>query len=91
MHKGFVVKITGYFIAFMLFMAQNAPFTKKWFTNAVLLFRKYNVGGYCKKKANAENSTFANHTSQHTTEVCKRAVFLPTHFNKCVTLVLFIC
>jgi len=29
--------------------------------------------------ANAQNSTFANRTSRHTTEICKRAVFLPTH------------
>ena len=44
MHNGFTVKITGYFIALMLFIAQNATFTKKWFTNVILLFRKYNVG-----------------------------------------------
>lgn len=43
MHKGITVKITGYFIALMLFTAQNTPFTKKCFTNGVLLFRKYNV------------------------------------------------
>ena len=29
--------------------------------------------------ANAQNSTFANRTSRHTTKICKRAVFLPTH------------
>jgi len=32
-----------------------------------------------KNTAHAQNSTFANHTSRHTTKVCKRAVFLPTH------------
>ena len=45
MHIGFTVKTTGYFIALILFMAQNAPFTKKWVTNIVLLFCKYNVVG----------------------------------------------
>jgi len=31
------------------------------------------------ENANTQNSTFANRTSRHTTKVCKRAVFLPTH------------
>ena len=38
------------------------------------------------KNANAQNSTFANRTSQRTTEVCKRAVFLPTHPSPPTTL-----
>ncbi|MFA7627758.1 MAG: hypothetical protein WCZ17_12020 [Candidatus Kapaibacterium sp.] len=38
------------------------------------------------KNANAQNSTFANHTSQRTTEVCKRAVFLPMHQRKLIHL-----
>ncbi len=32
--------------------------------------------------ANAQNSTFANRTSRHTTKICKRAVFLPTHTDR---------
>ncbi len=31
------------------------------------------------KNANAQNSTFVNRTSRHTTDICKRVVFLPTH------------
>ena len=38
------------------------------------------------ENANAQNSTFANRTSRHTTKVCKRAVFLPTHPWKLVHL-----
>jgi hypothetical protein len=30
------------------------------------------------KDADAQNTTFTNHTSRHVPEVCKRAVFLPT-------------
>ena len=35
--------------------------------------------GMGQSTANAQNSTFANRTIRHTTKVCKRAVFLPTH------------
>jgi hypothetical protein len=38
------------------------------------------------KNANAQNSTFANRTSRHTTKICKRAVFLPTHPSPPTTL-----
>jgi len=36
--------------------------------------------------ANAQNSTFANRTSRHTSKICKRAVFLPTHPSPPTTL-----
>ncbi len=39
------------------------------------------------KNANAQNSTFANRTSRLTTEVCKRAVLLPTHPMIMITLI----
>jgi len=38
------------------------------------------------KNTNAQNSTFANRTSRHTTKICKRAVFLPTHPSPPTTL-----
>jgi len=38
------------------------------------------------KNANAQNSTFAIRTSNHTTKNCKRAVFLPTHPSPPTTL-----
>jgi hypothetical protein len=37
MHNEFVVKITGCFIALLLFIAQNTPFTKKWFKNTFII------------------------------------------------------
>ena len=44
-------------------------------TTAVILLQKDKK----METANAQNSTFANRTSRHTTKICKRAVFLPTH------------
>jgi hypothetical protein len=39
-----------------------------------------------KENAHAQNSTFANRTNRHTTNVCKRAVFFPTHPSPPTTL-----
>jgi hypothetical protein len=38
------------------------------------------------ENAYAQNSTFANRTSRHTTKVCKRAVFFPTQRSKLIHL-----
>jgi len=58
MHSWFVVKIIFYFIALLLFIAQNATFTNKRFThgihlvftNVVPLFRKLYVVRHFKKR-----------------------------------------